>query len=219
MMTAIIIPVIYGALISAYRAKASSLATVEPPKIAEMAMDWLRQDIGDAVPPSALTTALAGPFQGIEGKDDRGHEADDLQFYTVAESPLHATGNGEIKFVELTVMTAPNGDHVLVRKVTRDVVSYLNGSAPDPDVEVICRNVSSFSLSYYDGTAWFPTWDSTASGTDNNLPCAVQVTIQLDRPNGNTRNSDGTQSFQYVRIIPIACSYVAYDANYSAGGN
>jgi len=215
MMTAMIVPVIYGALITAYKARASALAAVEPPKTAEMALDWLRQDLGDAVPPSSLTTALSGPFEGVTGTDDRGHEDDDIQFYTVAESPLHASANGEIKFVELNVITAPNGDHVLVRKVTRDL---LNETPPPPDVEVICRNVSSFSVQYYDGTAWSSTWDSTLQQTDNNLPTAVQVTIALDRPNGNTINSDGTKSFQYVRIIPIACSYAAYDPNYSGGG-
>ena len=217
-IVAAIVPVLYDSLRVAYREKASAELAVEPARTAEVAMDWLRQDLGDAMPPgvvipNAATTPLAGSFEGIDGTDDRGRDGDDLQFYSVADSPLHDTNNSEIKSIELCVMTAPNGDHVLARKVIRDLLA---DQAPNPDVEVLCRGIGGFNLRYFDGTTWTDTWDSTAE--DNTLPAAVEVTLTLDRPNGPVHNPDGTQSFKFVRIFQLPCSTAAFDANVNSGG-
>jgi type II secretory pathway pseudopilin PulG len=225
LLTAIIVPILYGALVSCYKLKAAAQAAVEPPRTAEQAFDWLRQDLGNAVPPNALaatdgTPTLMGPFEGTQNKDDRGREADDIVFFSVADSPMHASANGEIKMIELTVITAPDGEHVLVRKVTNDLVSYLNGSPPDPDVEVICRGVDGFTLAYSTGAAvpidsWPATWDSTAQ--DNTLPAAVAVTITLDRPGGPSKDVDGSPCYQYTRVIPLSCSTAAFDSTVNTG--
>jgi type II secretion system protein J len=212
MIVAMLVPVLYSCLHAAFRAKASADAAVAPARDAELVFDWLRKDISDAVPPSA-STGLIGPFEGTNGTDNRSRDDDDLQFYTVADSPQDASNNNEIKFDELTVITAPNGgDHVLVRKIDRDVITQ---PAPNPDVEVLCRGVGGFNLRYFDGTNWNDTWDSTIE--DNTLPAAVEVTLTLDRPNGNTANPDGTRSFKYVRVIPISCSTAAFDSTVNTG--
>ncbi len=241
-MVAIIVPVLVGMTTGAFRLKAASEAAVEPARTAEQAFDLLRQDLGDALPPSIQPVTLAGDFEGIQAADDRGYEADDLKFFTVADSPQHSPLNSEMRYVELTVITAPNGDHVLVRKVLRDMVtdqtsttgttgttgSTSSGSGPiapepldgtqvDPDVEVICRGVAGFKLEYYNGS---PTpvnsWDSTAQ--DNTLPNAVAVTITLNRPNGNMRNEkDGQPCYTFTRIIPMPCSTAAFDSNVNPG--
>ena len=244
-MVAIIIPVLVGMTTGAFKLKATSEAAVEPARTAEQAFDLLRQDLGDALPPSIQTVTLAGDFEGTQAADDRGYEADDLKFFTVADSPQHSPLNSEMRYVELTVITAPNGDHVLVRKVYRDMVTDqtssgttgttgtsgssgttgtgpiipepLDGTQVDPDVEVICRGVAGFKLEYYNGS---PTpvnsWDSTA--LDNTLPTAVAVTITLNRPNGKARNEkDGEPCFTFTRIIPLACSTAAFDSNVNPG--
>lgn len=213
MIIAMLTPVLYACLRSAYRAKASADTAVAPARDAELVFDWIRQDLGDALPPST-STGLIGPYEGTNGTDNRGRDADDLQFYTTADSPQDAANNNEIKFDELTVMATPNGtDHVLVRKITRDIVTQ---PAPNPDVEVLCRGVGGFNLRYFDGTNWNDTWDSTVE--DNTLPAAVEVTLTLDRPNGNTANPDGTRSFRYVRVIPVPCSTAAFDSTVNTGG-
>ncbi len=217
LIVATLVPILYNSLRVAYREKASAEAAVEPVRTAEIAMDWLRLDLGDAMPPGVQVPGgpllLAGPFEGTEGTDDRGREGDDLQFYTTADSPLHETNNSEIKFVELCVITAPNGDHVLARRVVRDLLS---DQAPNPDVEVLCRGIGAFSLRYFDGTNWADTWDSTEE--DNTLPAAVEVTLTLDRPNGPTHNPDGSQSFKFTRVFQLPCSTAAFDANVNSGG-
>jgi prepilin-type N-terminal cleavage/methylation domain-containing protein len=216
-IVATLIPVLYAALHAGFNAKIKADAAVEPPRTAEIAMDIIRQDLGDALAP---TGQLAYTFEATQGKDDRSREADDLQFCSTADSPQHAAANGEVKFIELTVMTAPNGDHVLVRKVIRNLLSpqeSANQIVPpgNPDVEVICRGVGGFSLRYFDGSAWDTTWDCTQE--DYTVPAAVEVTLTLDRPNGNSTEPDGSRCFRYVRVIPLACSTAAFDSTVNSG--
>jgi hypothetical protein len=205
-----------ASLVGDFKLKSTVMAAVEPPRTAEQAFDWLRQDLGDAVAPSAIaalnnTPTLLGPFEGIAGADDKGHRADDLVFFSTSDSPQHSDGNGEIKMIELTVMTTPEGDHVLVRKVTRDLISYLNGTPPDPDVEVLCRGVDGFALDYFDGGNWVEQiWDSTAE--DNTIPAAVRVTITLTRPDGKV-----TRSFNFATVIALPASTAAFDSTVNSG--
>ncbi|MGA2232146.1 MAG: type II secretion system protein GspJ, partial [Tepidisphaeraceae bacterium] len=116
----------------------------------------------------------------------------------------HSDGTGEIKMIELTIDT-PKGSSspCLVRKVTGNLTDE---NLPAPDEEIICRGVSSFTLQYFDGENWNPTWDSTAQ--DNTLPVAVQATITLVRPQNN--GGSRTLSFQRVYILP--CSTAEQDS-------
>ncbi|HEY8666266.1 MAG TPA: GspJ family type II secretion system protein, partial [Tepidisphaeraceae bacterium] len=166
---------LYASLRAAFRAKSSAEAAIEPSRTAGLIMEFLRTDLQNALPPTGI---LAGAFSGTDGKDERGRDSDDLVFYSTAESPEHPSGNGEVKKVELLVTMAPTGnDHLLVRRVTRNLLSEL---AVDPDEEVLARGIGAFNVRYYDGAGWVDTWDSSAE--NNALPAAVEVTIELDRP-------------------------------------
>jgi len=217
LIVATLIPVLYAALHSAFNAKTKAEAAVEPARTAELSMDIIRQDLGDALAP---TGQLANTFEGTQGKDDRGREADDLQFCSTADSPQHAAANGEVKFIELTVMTAPNGDHLLVRKVIRNLLSPQESATQavppgNPDVEVICRGVGGLSFRYFDGSNWDTTWDYTT--LDYTAPAAVEVTLTLDRPGGHSVEPDGSRCFRYVRVIPVGCSTAAFDSTVNSG--
>jgi prepilin-type N-terminal cleavage/methylation domain-containing protein len=220
MIVAIIVPVLYNVMHASFTAKAKSEAAIEPARTAELSMDMLRTDLTDALPPTGV---IANAFIGTNGKDERGREADDLIFYSTADAPQDAPGtngmvNQEIKQIELTVMTTNTGDHVLVRKITRDMLGQLQGqTTANPDVEVICRGVGGFQLRYFDGYHWGETWDTTQTQFNYELPAAVQVILTLDRPNGYTRNSDGSKSFVYTRNIPLSCSYAPFDTTINTG--
>ncbi len=204
-LVAILALSLYASLRVAFKAKAAAEAAVEPPRTAGLVLDQVAQDLQASVAPTSL---LASTFEGTDGTDDRGRPGDDVQFFSVADSPLHAVANGELKNVELAVMTAPNGDHLLVRKVVRNLLSPT--ATPNPDVEVLCRGVGGWNLRYYNGAEWADSWDSTQQ--DNTLPAAVEVTLTLDRPNGNVVAGDGTRSFRYTRVVPLACSTAAQDS-------
>jgi type II secretory pathway pseudopilin PulG len=201
-MTVILTLSLYASIRIAFRSKASAEAAVEPPRAAALALDVLGQDIESAIGP---TTLIPTSFEATTGSDDRGRPDDDLQFFTVADSPLHAGANGDIKSDELTVVTSPNGrDHLLVRKIVRNLLS--TSTTPNPDVEVICGGVGSFHLQYYNGDTWADTWDSTQE--DNTLPAAVQVTLTLER----TDATGAVRSYPYTRVFPISCSTAAQDS-------
>jgi prepilin-type N-terminal cleavage/methylation domain-containing protein len=217
-MVAILSVVLYSSLRIAFRARESADKAIEPARTAELAMEFIRTDLQNALTPNpnAATpntttttppTAVTGPFIGTDGKDGRGHDADDLIFFSTSDAPLHVDANGDIKQIELAVVQAPRTDeYVLVRRVTPNLLAP---TTPNPDEEVVCRGVGGFNLRYYNGSAWSDTWDSTQTQYDNTLPVAVEVTLQLDRPT----NSGQMQSFRYVRVFPLSCSTAAYDPN------
>jgi prepilin-type N-terminal cleavage/methylation domain-containing protein len=226
-MVAILSVSLYASLRIAFKAKDSAEKTIEPPRTAELAMEFIRTDLQNAMSPNpaaaaaqtaanaiggtgsstAIPSALAGSFVGTDGTDGRGRDADDLIFYSTADSPLHATVAADIKMVELAVVQ-PQGsnDYVLVRRVTPNLLAP---TTPNPDEEVLCRGVAGFNLRYYNGSDWSDSWDSTQTQFDNTIPVAVEVTLQLDRPN----NQGQTQSFRYVRVFPLSCSTAEFDAN------
>jgi hypothetical protein len=202
-MVAVIATSLYTSMRIAFKARTSAEAAVEAPRATQIAMEFIRADIQNAIGlNAALTVSLPGTFVCT---DNAG--GDDLIFSTTADARDHLDGNGDVKQVELTVLPQGN-DQVLVRRVTRIPIS-LTQIVPDPDDEVLCRRVAVFNLRFFDGTDWQDSWDSTQQ--DNTLPSAVEVTLQL-QPSPDAPDVPGRQ---FVAVIPIACSTVTAS---SAGG-
>jgi type II secretion system protein J len=209
---------LYASIKVAFNAQHSAETAIEPSRTAELAMEFLRQDLENIVPPAGnngqiplATGKLAGDFTGTDSTDDRGHAGDDLLLFTTAPAADHAAANGEIKQVELLVTTAANSnDHVLVRRVTRNLLSTL---VPTPDEEILCRGVDGFNLRYFDGTDWQDSWDSTA--VNNELPTAIEVTLELERP----ATDGGTQTLRYTRVFTVSCATPAATDDSSTTGS
>ena len=203
-MVAILAVSLFASIQITFKAQKRADAAVEPGRTAQLALEMIGQDLTDSMPPG---TQLSGNFEGTTGSDDRGHEADDIDFYATTESPQHVDANGEIKNIEITVITPQNStDHVLVRRVTRNLLSLNSTATPDP--EFICGHVNSFTVQYFNGTDWETTWDSTAE--DNTLPVAIQVTLNIDRDDAAV--AGGVQTYSYTRVYPIPCSTAAFDS-------
>lgn len=112
-----------------------------------------------------------------------------------AVKPDPPVGSAEIKKIDYVLVKATDSDQMtLVRNVTDNLLALVE---PDPRQEVICRGVHSFTVQYYDGTTWATDWDSTQQ--DNNLPIAVEVTLELDGP-------DKTSVSRLTRTIMLPCS-------------
>ncbi|MGA3066685.1 MAG: type II secretion system protein GspJ [Tepidisphaeraceae bacterium] len=230
-MVAVLAVSLYTSIHIAFGATASAESALEPPRTAEIALDFIQNDFQNAMAPNAtgttygtvavstaqsstnLTittstgaanqTVLAGNFEALQEQDDRGHEADDVVFFTTASGPLHTDANGEIKQVEYAVQRASDGQYELIRRVGRNLLSE---QMIQPDEEVLCRGVDSFTIQYSTGSEWLDTWDSTQE--DNTLPAAVQITLVLARPSGT-----GTQTLSFTRVIPLSLSTAALDPN------
>jgi hypothetical protein len=138
----------------------------------ERAMNLLRRDLKNAVPPGGM---LAGPMQS--GSLAGGVDADDgIQIYTTTGLITPDEPWGEIQEVTygLQPSTDPNSTSKdLVRTVTRNLLST---GTPDEDDQFLASGIQSLTFSSFDGANWLDTWDDT---TETNLPVAVRVNLQL----------------------------------------
>ena len=183
----------------ALKARESSEQAAAGGRTSELVMEFLRDDLQCALPPRGT---FATGFAGTHAQDDRGHDADDLVFFTTAPSPLHAEGaNGEIKQIELTMRRLDNtsNDHVLVRRAWNNLLAP---QQENPDEEVLCRHVDSLNIAYFDGNAWTDSWDSSTQSPAS-LPMAARVTLTLE---SGRLNPDGSPVLvRYTRIFQLPC--------------
>jgi type II secretion system protein J len=206
MMMAILAVTLYSSLHIAFRARDAAMDAIKGSQSADIAMNFMSTDLRNSMPPTGI---LAGNFEGTTGSDDRGHEADDIIFFTTADAADDASANGEIKQIELTVQTEPGtGDHTLVRLVTRNLLAQ---QTPTPDTEVLCRGVNSFTVTYFDGTQWTNTWDSTQE--QDSAPVAVQIVLALDPASSPAGHASSTAQSQFTRIITVPCSILSSSNN------
>jgi type II secretion system protein J len=205
-MVAIVAASLSSSLWLAYHTARQAEAAVSPSRQAAIAMELMCSDLQNALQPG---TILIGNFEATQAQDTRGHEGDDVVFYSTADSPQHVDANGDAKKVEYTTeQIAGTNDFVLVRKVTRNLITTVQ---PAPDEEIICRNVSSLTLQYFDGSTWTPTWDSTAE--DNTIPAAVQITLEIELAPVNGR----VQTVKYDRTVALSTSMAALDTAVNTG--
>lgn len=92
---------------------------------------------------------------------------------------VDTTRAGGIVGVTYLVRTTSSGTRVLVRQLRRNLLPQVENADPDEE-SVVCRNVRTFLIRYYDGQQYEDVWDSTQLG--NSLPMAVEITLELDRP-------------------------------------
>ncbi len=124
---------------------------------------------------------------------------DTLTFYSCGQSPespylTQAQASGQvpnpssptsvacdIRMVTYSLVPQPNDTTGTLFLLQRSITTNLLAPEPPaPQVDNICENVLALNFQYFDGTNWWPNWDSTQE--DNTLPTAVQVTLQLQPP-------------------------------------
>ena len=170
---------LYTALYTGFRAKRSALSAVEPTVLAINAIELIKQDTYGVLPPSGT---LAGAFLGTNSRDTMGMDTDSLEFYTThiyADNDQLVGGLGKI---ELLLEEDKDKDidddregYRLMRKVTTNLLSP---KTVESEEQVLCRNVKSLNLRYYDEEdGWLDEWDSTADA--NSLPLAMEIDIQV----------------------------------------
>lgn len=182
---------LYASLHIAFKARSSALAAMDTVRRCDLSMDLIRADLQGAMRPVGT---LAGPFVGTMGAATPGAMGDSLAFFTTAGDiePV-SPGIGDIKKVEYAVDLSVAGQAVLIRRVTTNLLAI---KTPEPIQEVVCRDVTAFTLKYFDGSAWQDQWDSTTM--DNALPKAVEVTLEFHGPTGGA-------AARITRIVSLPC--------------
>lgn len=218
---------LYSTLFIAYKARDSANNALMPAQAANVALDLIRTDL-EAAQPVRGTLSLS--FTGTSNLNGNGSDSAIFystadapvpqggqggmsgqsgspfsqggspfgQAQSIYGQPSVPVGQGEIKQVQLQVyQPAGSTDNCLVRDVVSNLLADVQ---PPPDEEIICRHVVAFTMSYFDGTDWYDTWDSTQQG--NVLPYAVKVTLDVLPPGA----PKGSKPLHFVRVFPLSCA-------------
>jgi prepilin-type N-terminal cleavage/methylation domain-containing protein len=200
---------LYSALYTGFKARRSALSAVEPTALAINAIELLKQDIYGVLPPSGV---LAGAFLGIDSYGANGVDSDSLEFFTThvyADDDYPAGGLGKIELALEQDTDEDRENYRLVRRVTSNL---LPPRTIDPQEQVLCRNVTSLNLLYFDGEGWVDEWDSTADA--NSLPLAVQIDIKI--ANNAINGASAPQERRLVQSFAIPCGVWAKQEDESA---
>jgi prepilin-type N-terminal cleavage/methylation domain-containing protein len=196
-IAAILLATLYSGMFVANRARRSATAAVDPARAASVAAEMMTQDLQGVLPP---TGTLRGQFLGQRIGGTSGN-ADSVEFYCMGQDPVDPGGEAplsegvrKVVLILRTDVTPP----MLVRQVTRNLLAP---TAPQPEEEVICRNVRSFTVQYFDGFSWLSDWDSTM--TDNVLPAAVAIRLEMENPSALSADAP---PLVISRVIPLACA-------------
>lgn len=196
-MMSIIAASLYTSLSIGFKAKDSSENTLDARRSARIAMDLLKQEIISSLPPKGI---LAGKFEGTNGHDDSGNESDSLVFYSAAYNPADDEIAGDIIKVQISLATSEESDvYTLVRGITKNLLSP---KSLDPYEEVLCTDIRSLNLRYFDGYDWQDEWDS--SSHDDNLPEAVEINIVFEKRNNDKSDEEDVYSLTSAFSLPCA---------------
>jgi len=184
---------LYGTLRVAFKARESATSGIAPMRSASIALDLVGQDLESALPPTGL---LAGAFLGQHLGDVQVSQ-DTIEFYCIGTSDsLDPPNCAGFRKIDLGLVPSPDGrGNVLVRRITSNLLSPQEVT---PDEEILCRNVRSFALRYYDGTQWNEDWDSTQLG--DLLPVAAQVDLTIQ-----TSADSQAPTYHASRVFSFAC--------------
>lgn len=187
---------LYASLYIGFRARAGAEAAIEPVRTASLALELIRRDLEGAMPPTGI---LAGAFSGTDDTDaSAGADADTLTWY--ANVGTLAQGACDIVRLELAVDRLDGtGELALVRRVTTNLLAP---KTPEPTEEVLCRGVVALNLRYFDGSAWYDTWESSTQ--NNTLPLAIEAFLEVTR-GAPGREDDEDDTYQLTRVFLLPC--------------
>jgi type II secretory pathway pseudopilin PulG len=203
-LTLVVVAALAASLYTAFRARTSAMEAVASAQEVSTAGDMMARELANCLPPTGAplnagtitglsgantTGTLVGPFEGL---------VDSVDCFVSGPEPKALT-QGDVHEVVYLVEPDPTGQGgtVLARRVTSNLLAQQ--LLPDPD-EVVCRNVVSLHLSYFDGTDWQDSWDSTAqTGTLLNcLPMGIEITLDL------APFKKGEANRETVRYVPMS---------------
>jgi hypothetical protein len=177
-ITTLVGGVLASSMYTAFRTKRAADEALAEARGAGILTELVREDLSSALPPTGI---FAGAFTGLP-KEQTEENSDHVSFYSSGgDSRLPVAG--DIRRVEYYVSNQEGMEGTLVRRVTTNLLP--GDGVEDGPEEALCRNVTAFSIMYFDGTVWVNTWDSTthldATGLGT-LPLAVAMHIEISEP-------------------------------------
>jgi len=203
---------LYSSLYTGFRAKRGAEAAIEPSIMAANAIEIIKQDILGVLPPNGI---LAGAFMGADATDGLGAESDILMLFTTNTHTSDSPATGGISEIELLLESDDddhngNGGYRLIRRVTTNLLSP---RTLEPTEQVLCRNVGSLNIRYFDGFTWLDDWDSTGQG--DTLPPAVEIDLRITyKPSGSAKEP---RPCRLIQSFLIPCGVVESQGMERAG--
>lgn len=199
-MVGLLAAVVFASLRTAFRARNRALGISDQIRSAMLALEWIGRDLTCALPPGGL---LTGSFVSTDETDASAYPSDTLAFYLADRSPQPREGWGDIHQVGFGLVGAEEKESPQIpgyNLVRRRMPGYapLAPVTPVAEEEVLCRNVRSFNLRFFDGLAWVDQWDSSAY--DGALPLAVEVQLELSWTDPQTGRQ---QTYTAARIFRL----------------
>ena len=194
-LTSVLAGSLYASLSTGFRARRSAERVLAKATTSVRALELTRADIESALPPAGI---LAGAFIGDNAAGSSG-DSDTLSFHAAAvadESDERACG---MRRVELLLADDGDGGRNLVRRITTNLLATV---VPEASEQVLCRNVCSLNIEYYDGLEWLDTWDSAT--LEGELPTAVKLTLGLPADSGGRAGESDDEQTLVSRIFTIA---------------
>ena len=204
--------VFYGAL----HLRNGATESLEQALPRQQALAVIQRDLANLVVPGGR---LSGVFQTTAITNLIGGQSSP-DFYTSTGFIDPTSPWGEIQRVSY-VLTAPADRDAagrdLIRAVTRNLLPAT--AEEEPARQWLMSGVQGLTFSYYDGTQWRDSWDSTTadptSGLTNNLPRAIKVQIQLaTRPSGGA----ATVAAPVELVVPIVVQARTNHTQQASGG-
>jgi general secretion pathway protein J len=169
-LSALVLVTVYYTYFSINRSIEAASEGQEVLETGRMLLELLKKDVRGIVPGKF-------PLTGKKGDID-GQAAGEMSFVTTAytgENPL------KLSRVGYALVKNQDGQTVLVRSESKDLKSTLNETATAYEVS---RLVTSFEVSFYNGTEWLDQWDS---GTAGAFPKQVRIRVDVSDAKGNAR--------------------------------
>ncbi len=213
---AVVLSAISGVFYSAMRLRTHTADAIEAAEPAHHALAILRRDLAGIVLPSGLiqSNLLIGASSGDGAAQDV-----DMAIYTSSGQLGDLVPWGEILKVSYALRPGTNGifsvGKDLVRLVTRN---HLPPLQDEPEEQRLLAGVQRIDFTFYNGTAWQNTWNST--NEDLVLPKAVKVQLTLaDDPSRGPMGSAGRPNRAPLElVVPILITASTNQTASTTGG-
>jgi hypothetical protein len=164
---------IYGVFTGAVHMRDKATMRAHDAQLRQRAATVIRNDLTNGyISGGVLGSALEGSERGPDSRFPGF-----LRFTTTTGRDSDDELRGDVQEVSYYVVDDPDSPSkdagMLVRAIDRTLLARVRENARE---ENILPNVSSFEISFYDGSAWSDTWNHKAGSTT--LPLAVRVHIQ-----------------------------------------
>ena len=121
-----------------------------------------------------------------------------------SEALLQEQPPADLRMVHYYLVTDPTEETAGEMGLVREEVprapddNLLYDPAESSRIEVLAPEVRSLALQYFDGSEWYPTWDSTSESA----PLAIEITLGILDPRFADQDANqGTQTLREYRIV------------------